>query len=85
MTEGETVADRRRRPASPPLDETSVDWGWHGEFPRGLRVAGLLSVVVLVGLMLTTHDQQLGRMPLLWIAAVIVIILLGLTARRRRR
>ena len=80
---------RRTRPQPPrPSDPThgpSAEWGWHGGFPRGLRIAGLLCVVVLFGLMYP-HDQWLSRMHLLWLGGVAAVILIGvvLPARKRR-
>ena len=82
-----TSAERRRRERPSPSDPNhgpSVDWGWHGGFPRGLRIAGLVCVVVLFGLMYP-HDQQLGRMHLLWLVGVAAVILIGVVLPRRRR
>ena len=83
-----TSAERRQRERPRPSDPTygpSVDWGWHGGFPRALRAAGLVCVVVLFGLMYP-HDQHLGRMHLLWLVGVAAVILIGvvLPAKRRR-
>jgi len=64
----------------------STDWGWHGSFPKGFRIAGLVSVAVMVGLLLTTRDFELGAMAVPWIAGVAAVIVVGLllSARRRR-
>jgi hypothetical protein len=80
------ATDRRRRQLRPSdrIDEPSVEWGWHGGFPRGLRIAGLVSVIVLIGLMYP-HDQQLGRMHLFWLAGVALVILVGVVRPARRR
>ncbi len=82
-----TPADRRRRQLHPsdPTYGPSAEWGWHGGFPRGLRIAGLVSVIVLFGLMYP-HDQHLGQMHLLWLLGVAAVILIGIvlpTGRRR--
>jgi hypothetical protein len=66
----------------------SVDWGWHGSFPRGSRLAGLAATVVLIGLVLTSRDFEEGATAVLWLVGFIVLILAGITVstyRRRRR
>jgi hypothetical protein len=64
----------------------STEWGWHGSFPKGFRIAGLVSIAVMVGLLLTTRDFELGAMAVPWIAGVAAVVLVGLlhSARRRR-
>jgi hypothetical protein len=83
-----TSAERRRRERPRPSDPNygpSVDWGWHGGFPRGLRIAGLVCVVILFGLMYP-HDQPLSKTHLIWLVGVAAVILIGIvlpTGRRR--
>jgi Protein of unknown function (DUF2631) len=74
---------RELRPSDPDYGP-SVEWGWHGGFPRGLRIAGLVSVVILIGLMYP-HDQQLGRIHLLWLTGVAAVILIAVVLPRNRR
>jgi hypothetical protein len=64
----------------------STDWGWHGSFPKGLRIAGIASVAMMVGLLLTTRDFQQGAMAVPWIAGIATVVVVGLllSARRRR-
>jgi hypothetical protein len=66
----------------------SVDWGWHGRFPLGSRLAGLAATAVLVGLLLTSRDFEEGATAVLWLVGFIVLIAAGIavsTYRRRRR
>jgi hypothetical protein len=74
---------RQLRPSDPDYGP-SVEWGWHGGFPRGLRIAGLVSVVFLIGLMYP-HDQQLGRIHLLWLTGAAAVILIAVVLPRKRR
>ena len=55
--------------------ERPEDWGWHGEFGRWTRVAGWLSVALLVGLNFTTHYSRVESVWLLGIAGVMVLML----------
>jgi hypothetical protein len=43
-----------------------------------------VSVIVLFGLMYP-HDQQLGRMHLLWLVGVAAVILVGIVLPAKRR
>jgi hypothetical protein len=65
-----------------PEEEPSAQWGWHGTFPLGLRIAGLLTVLSLVAMM-WPRDQALGRTHLFWLALPAVLILVGVLRRRR--
>jgi hypothetical protein len=77
--------DHDREPALVGECEHVVEpWGWHGGFPRGLRIAGPVSVVFLIGLMYP-HDQQLGRIHLLWLTDVAAVILIAVVLPRNRR
>jgi hypothetical protein len=59
--------------------------GLAGSFPRGFRVAGLTSVVVLIGFLLTTRDFELGAAAVPWLSGVALVIALGLVLSLRRR
>ncbi|QJY49905.1 DUF2631 domain-containing protein [Pseudonocardia broussonetiae] len=59
-----------------PQEAPSADWGWHGSFPRGLRIAGLVSVGILVALM-WPRDQELGQSHLIWLGLVALVVLVG--------
>jgi hypothetical protein len=63
----------------------STEWGWHGSFPRGFRIAGLAAIVVLVGYLLTSRDFQLGAMAVPWLVGIVAVIALGLVLSARRR
>ncbi len=83
MARAENRERQRLRP-SDPFYGPSAEWGWHGGFPRGLRIAGLVCVVILFALMFP-HDQQLGRMHLLWLFGVAAVILIAVVLPKKRR
>jgi hypothetical protein len=67
-------------------DAPSAEWGWHTTFPRGIRIAALLTVVALVAMM-WPRDQELGQTHLLWLGGIALVALLGVIrppGRRRR-
>jgi predicted lipid-binding transport protein (Tim44 family) len=69
----------RRQQASAyqdPEQAPSAKWGWHGAFPRGIRIAGVLSIIIMLGLMFP-HDQALGRTHLLWLGGFVLLILIA--------
>ncbi|GAA3866787.1 DUF2631 domain-containing protein [Saccharothrix violaceirubra] len=54
------------RPAVDTHDEPSAAWGWHGTFPKGIRIAGWLSVLATFSLLIGNHH---GRTEDLYIVA----------------
>ncbi|WP_033431431.1 DUF2631 domain-containing protein [Saccharothrix syringae] len=64
-----------RRPAVDPHDEPSAEWGWHGTFPKGIRIAGWLSTLAVFSLLIGNHR---GRVENVWVIAVGVAMALGL-------
>jgi hypothetical protein len=63
----------------------SIEWGWHGRFPLGSRLAGLAATAALVGLLLTTRDFEEGATAALWLVGMILVVLVGITASTYRR
>ena len=63
--------------------ERPEDWGWHGEFGRWARVAGWLSVALLVGLLFTARYNRVEAIWLLATAALLVAILIWDWYRRK--
>jgi hypothetical protein len=70
----------RRQQASEyrdPEQAPSAKWGWHGAFPRDIRIAGVISIIIMLGLMFP-HDQALGRTHLLWLGGFVLLILVAI-------
>jgi hypothetical protein len=70
-----------QRPADPP-DEPSVEWGWHGSFPRGEVIAGWVCVVILLLFLIGNHT---GRVEDLWLIGLAVVMAIGLIMHSVRR
>jgi hypothetical protein len=82
---GDVVARRSaRRTVVDPRDEPSAEWGWHGGFPNGVRIAGVVSAIVLLLLMIGPYQTHLQDF---WIVIIALVILGGVvfdTVRRRK-
>ncbi|WP_214369954.1 DUF2631 domain-containing protein [Pseudonocardia sp. H11422] len=71
-----------QRPAVDPLDEPSAEWGWHGSFPNGTRIAAVATALFLL-LMLIGHEVSITE--ILWMAVPAVIILTAVVAGAIRK
>jgi hypothetical protein len=58
-----------KRPANAvdPHDEPSAEWGWHGGFPRGVRIAGWFFAIVMFLMLIGNHT---GRTEDLWLIGI---------------
>ncbi|GAB2985255.1 DUF2631 domain-containing protein [Saccharothrix stipae] len=59
-----------KRSAVDTHDEPSAEWGWHGTFPKGIKIAGWLSTIGVFALLIGNHHGQTEN---IW------VILTGLT------
>lgn len=73
-----------RRPAVDPQDEPSAEWGWHGSFPRGQMVAGWVSVVLLLTMLIGNHEGATEDVWLIGLAAFMAFGLVLHVIRKRR-
>jgi hypothetical protein len=71
-----------RRPAVDPQDEPSVEWGWHGGFPRGMMIAGWVSVLVLLAMTIGNHQ---GRTENVWLIGLALFMAFGLVLHSVRK
>lgn len=55
-----------------PDDEPSVDWGWHGTFPTGTKIAGAVTAIALV-LMLIGHPTSWTEVLYMVVPAVLIL------------
>jgi hypothetical protein len=77
-------SELEKRPASvDPQDEPSAEWGWHGTFPKATRVAGWLTAVVLLLMLIGNHRGHIEDIYLIGVAALIVIALIWDRIRSR--
>lgn len=49
------------------------DWGWHGEWGKYRRIAGLVCAVILVLMNTATHYNEAGAVALYSFAGAIVV------------
>jgi len=66
-----------------PADEPSVEWGWHGHFPRLARASGWIVTIALLAMIIGNHRGNIEDIWLIALAASLVFILLRDAARRR--
>jgi hypothetical protein len=75
---GRHPAGARPTPGAPdPNEEPSVDWGWHGSFPRAGKVAGWLSALALFAMLSGNHRSHVEDVYLIILGSLLVMMLLG--------
>jgi hypothetical protein len=72
-----------RPPAVDPRDEPSAEWGWHGSFPNGSRIAGVVSIIALVTMLFIGHETDVTVAS--WMLGTALIIVIGLVADAARK
>jgi drug/metabolite transporter (DMT)-like permease len=81
------VARTSRRTARPggvdPHDEPSAQWGWHGTFPNGQRIAGVVVAVVLLVLVIGPYQSRLQDFWIVAIALGLLALIVRGTMKRR--
>lgn len=82
---GRELAKRNGRPPATvdPEDEPSVGWGWHGGFPRGMVIAGWVSTIIMLLLLIGNHEGHTEDIWLICIAVGMAYFLIRHTLRRR--
>ncbi|MDN5932402.1 MAG: DUF2631 domain-containing protein [Pseudonocardia sp.] len=72
-----------QRPAVDPEEEPSVEWGWHGSFPRGMMIAGWVSTVIMFLMLIGNHEGRTENVWLIVLAVAMVIALIAHSVRKR--
>ena len=67
-----------------PAEEPSVDWGWHAHFPKGIRIAGVTTGIVLL-LFLIGHSASWTEILYMAVPALACFAGVGYLAFRSRR
>ena len=65
-----------------PRDEPSAEWGWHGSFPNATRIAGVVSALILLVLLIGPYQTHLQD---IWVVIVALVILVGVVHQIVRR
>lgn len=53
-----------------PMAEPSVEWGWHGTFPRAARIGGWAFVLIFLVMLIGNHE---GRVEDLWLVGLALV------------
>jgi hypothetical protein len=86
--------EKKPSQAIDPAEEPSVEWGWHGGFPRGTQIAGWFSVVAILLMLIGNHQGivsgggqfKIEDIYLILIAAIMVVgLLIDLRINKRKR
>lgn len=72
-----------KRPAVDPHEEPSHEWGWHGSFPKGTRIAGWLSAGFCFLMLIGNHHGHTENIYLVATGVVIIALLVWDAARRK--
>jgi hypothetical protein len=72
-----------KRPAVDPHDEPSVEWGWHGTFPKATRIGGWFSAIALLLMLKGNHENNTESVWLIGLS-LFLIFLLVLDIRKQR-
>ena len=52
-----------------PYEEPSVDWGWHGHFPRLSKIAAIATAIILV---LVLNTARYTDTEVLWLVGIAI-------------
>ena len=73
-----------KRSAVDPQDEPSAEWGWHGSFPRGTVVSGVVSIILLVLFVIGPYQSRTQDLWLIGIALLLAGLIVRQVVARRR-
>lgn len=65
-------------------DVPSAAWGWSGEGPRTARIAGWVTVLILLSMLIGNHSGRVEDLWLVGIAVLLAGILIRDTLQRRK-
>jgi hypothetical protein len=83
MAERADASHADAAPEQPHRHEQPEDWGWHGSWGKGARVAGWVSVIILCLVNVTTYYNTAQAPWLYGIAAILALILIRDRYRRK--
>jgi hypothetical protein len=64
-------------------DEPSAEWGWHGGFPVGTRIAGWFTAIAMFLMLIGNHEGRIADLWLIGIGSGLVLLLAMDQVRRR--
>ena len=85
-----TELEKKPSQAIDPAEEPSVEWGWHGGFPKGTQIAGWFSVFAMLVMLKGNHQGILSggghfKTEDIWLIAIAAIVAIGLLVDLTRR
>lgn len=66
-----------------PYQEPSVEWGWHGGFPRASRIAGWFTAAALFFMLIGNHENNVENWWLIGLGTGLVVLLVADELKRR--
>ena len=72
-----------KRPAVDPHDEPSAEWGWHGTFPRGKIIAGVISILILIAFIFGDYQSRTQDLWLVGVALLLAFMIWRQVVARR--
>lgn len=73
-----------RRTGVDPRDEPSAEWGWHGSFPNGLRISGVVVAILLVVMLVGPYQSRTQDVWLVPMALGLLGLIVWGSIKRRR-
>ena len=58
-------------------EEPSVEWGWHGTFPRARRIAGWFTAASMFLMLIGNHESNVENWWLVALGTGLVVLLLS--------
>ncbi|MHA6800821.1 DUF2631 domain-containing protein [Bounagaea algeriensis] len=84
-----TELEKKPSEAIDPAEEPSVEWGWHGGFPKGTQIAGWFCTAAMLLMLIGNHQGVLmtGQMKVAEYFLIIIaaFMVLGLLVDLRRK
>ena len=65
-----------------PNAEPSVEWGWHGTFPKTARIGGWAIAAILLLMLIGNHT---GRVEDVWLVGLSLLVVIALVWDQMRR
>jgi hypothetical protein len=72
-----------QRPAVDPHEEPSVEWGWHGTFPRGKIIAGVVVILIMIAFLFGPYQSHTQYLWLVGVALGIAFMIWRQVVNRR--
>ena len=66
-----------------PDDEPSVEWGWHGGFPKGTIVGGVITIILCIAFIPGPYQTTTQYLWLIGVALAVLAGIVGHVIRQR--